>query len=92
MNNKFEWLAQTDVVSLLEENCKLQMLHKTFKANEFMKSIISNSPEIQKKWTIDGVEAEVLRENKPWRKGKIKLTLEFCPDEPESPLDDIRKA
>jgi len=29
-----------------------------------------------------------------WQKGKVRikvyLTVEFCPDEPESPLDDFR--
>lgn len=57
-------------------------------------------------WLGDGIEAEILRLNgKGWQKGKIriKLTLEFCPDEPElketaaantepeSPLDDLRR-
>jgi KGK domain len=56
-------------------------------------------------WFKDGVETEILRLNsKGWQKGKvrIKVTLEFCPDEPEieetseiiepkSPLDDLRR-
>ncbi|MEB3174383.1 MAG: KGK domain-containing protein [Cyanobacteriota bacterium] len=40
---------------------------------------------------FEGVECEVLAPGKPWRKGKIKVSFEFIPDEPESPLDDIRR-
>ena len=47
----------------------------------------------------DGVDGEVLKIGaKGWQKGKwrIRVSLEFCPDEPEisqpeSPLDDIRQ-
>ncbi len=52
-------------------------------------------------WFGEGGECEVLRPgSQGWQKGKIrirlKVTLEFCPDEPEtnqegSPLDDIRQ-
>lgn len=56
-------------------------------------------------WTVQGIDCEILQPTSGgWKKGKIrfKLTLEFCPDEPEiietstinqsvSPLDDIRK-
>lgn len=57
---------------------------------------------------IGGIACELLKPKKSWKKGtvKIKILLEFCPDEPdekdlieeiekpesESPLDDIRKA
>ena len=50
----------------------------------------------------EGIECEILKFNSDgWTKGKlrIKVTLEFCPDEPEieeikepeSPLDDLRR-
>jgi hypothetical protein len=59
-------------------------------------------------WFKTGKECELLQEGKRWQKGKlrIKLTLEFCPDETEeveenghqevdniteSPLDEIRQ-
>ena len=50
-------------------------------------------------WFEEGVDFQILRAgSEGWQKGKmkIKVTLEFCPDEPEevkpeSPLDDIRK-
>ncbi len=62
------------------------------------------------RWFIDGKNCEILNVGaRGWQKGKlrIKVTLEFCPDEPEvkqelqsnelesnqpeSPLDDIRR-
>ncbi|MBD1928238.1 hypothetical protein H6F74_18580 [Trichocoleus sp. FACHB-90] len=50
-------------------------------------------------WFYEGLDCEILRVNgKSWEKGKvrIKVTLEFCPDESEmpqtdSPLDELRK-
>ena len=61
-------------------------------------------------WVNEGVYCETMKfDAKGWQKGKVKLkvTLEFCPDEPEfaeilasnepeiaqreSPLDDIRR-
>lgn len=43
---------------------------------------------------IDGFECKVLQPGKKWQTGKIRINVEFCPDdptEPDSPLDDIRK-
>lgn len=46
------------------------------------------------KWFREGIDCEILQPNSPgWKKGKIRLkvVLEFHPDEPESPLDDVRQ-
>lgn len=59
----------------------------------------------EKDWLGDGIDCEILKiGGKGWQKGKIKIrvNVEFCPDEPEieeapeitepeSPLDDIRR-
>jgi KGK domain len=59
----------------------------------------------KKDWLGDGIDCEILKIGaKGWQKGKIKIrvNVEFCPDEPEieealkitepeSPLDDIRR-
>ncbi|MBE9057216.1 KGK domain-containing protein [Sphaerospermopsis sp. LEGE 08334] len=55
-------------------------------------------------WMIKGVDCQILKPSKTWQKGKfrMKISLEFCPDEPEiketaqiqepeSPLDDLRR-
>lgn len=47
-----------------------------------------------KKWLNDGVEVEVLKVGAlSWQKGKLKLkvTVEFCPDEPELNLNEFRE-
>lgn len=47
----------------------------------------------KKKWIDDGVEVEILKVGSlAWQKGKlkVKVTVEFCPDEPESMLDEYR--
>jgi KGK domain len=59
----------------------------------------------EKDWLGDGIDCEILNIGaKGWQKGKIKIrvSVEFCPDEPEieeapqiteqeSPLDDFRR-
>jgi hypothetical protein len=45
-------------------------------------------------WLSQGVDCEILKPGKSWQKGKvrIRISLEFCPDDPVgSPLDDIRQ-
>jgi hypothetical protein len=48
----------------------------------------------KKQWLCEGKNCEILHLGlSSWKKGKIKInvTVEFYPDEPESPLDDIRQ-
>ena len=53
--------------------------------------------ENRKKWIEEGLDCEILKLGESsWKKGKVrvKMTIEFCPDEPElpvyqSPLDEI---
>jgi hypothetical protein len=77
---------------------------------KYVKSTLLSKKDVEKLFNDDGVDANVLRiGSQGWKKGKIKLkiVLEFCPDEPEieqvtqsndlemnqpeSPLDDIRR-
>jgi hypothetical protein len=39
----------------------------------------------------EGAEVEILRPGQTWQRGKLRLRLEFVPDQPESSLDDIRE-
>ncbi|MFB6276776.1 MAG: KGK domain-containing protein [Halothece sp.] len=80
--------------------------HDTFKSFQFLqelKRILTNESKKGIRnlnlWISEGIGCELLSPNKNWRKGKlrIKLELEFIPDEPEltsnntkSPLDDVR--
>ncbi len=49
------------------------------------------SAQPKKRWLSDGVRCELLKPGGRWQSGKIRMRicLEFCPDEPVSPLDNI---
>jgi hypothetical protein len=96
MVENIEILKKQDVITLEDEKTKLRMSHKTFTSDElFIKlqeSIGAN--EEAKEWFKNGVLANVLVAGKLWRKGKVRLSIEFIPDEniePPSLLDDFRK-
>ncbi|MEM7552998.1 MAG: KGK domain-containing protein [Cyanobacteria bacterium P01_A01_bin.84] len=91
MDHEFDPLQKDDVVST--DSSHTLMPHCTFKVGEFivkMKQVLSGHDELQEKWLIDGQACEVLRPGtQGWQKGKVRISLEFCPDERESPLDNI---
>jgi KGK domain len=115
MENKLTSLNNDDVVSvnLSEINNKTFFLHPTFKINHLMAKINESlnhkiSDEEKKQLLGDGIDCELLTTNlQGWKKGKLRLKLEFHPDEPEqetilksnlieasteiSPLDDLRQ-
>lgn len=39
------------------------------------------------KWLIEGVEAEVLQLEKGWKTGKLRISIEFIPDEEEEEVE-----
>ncbi len=97
MENEVVSLTRDDVVSVANEDNDL-FGSVTFTVgqatDELADRVLSNS-EI---WVKDGVECRVLRPGSNWRKGKVRLSLEFIPDEaeqvpqqPESILDDLRR-
>ena len=43
--------------------------------------------QICQNWCVEGIEAKVLIPGEKWQKGKVRLTMEFCPDLPESPAE-----
>jgi hypothetical protein len=90
--NRRELLNDQDVISV-DDKEKIVINHKTFTVKEFLDLFFADyfSDDTAKKWFFDGVDCELLAPGKNWRKGKIKITLEFIPDEVESPLDEIRR-
>lgn len=82
---------ENEVLSVNRDD-NILIAHHTYKAEEFLhelgKRIDKNKME---KWCIDGVPCQLLTPNQGWRKGKVKIVLQFSPDETESPLDTIRK-
>ncbi len=101
--DNFEELNKNDVVSIenFDENSVYVISQQMLKVEQFQDNVLENflgneEDKIRKKWEFEGVKCEVLKPGGDWQKGKVrmKITLEFCPDEPTqapSPLDDLRK-
>lgn len=87
MDKKTEVLQPEEVLTLLDEK-ELQTLEsaKTAKASEFLRAILKQlaADGKEKLLLTDGVECEVLKiGGTEWLKGKVKMRLEFYPDEAE---------
>ena len=78
---------------------------KTIKADLYVEILCLGSPPKRGDYWNQGVDAEILEpKSGEWKKGKMRMRviLEFCPDEPEvkndtvqqngNSLDDIRQA
>ncbi|HEY9876691.1 MAG TPA: KGK domain-containing protein [Candidatus Obscuribacterales bacterium] len=105
----FEWESLGRHLNIQSHNLN----QCTFKNEQFANIIIQRvqlNNDAKNELFFEGTDCEVLRLGaKKWEKGKarIKITVEFCPDEPEleetpetnqpeanqpeSPLDDIRR-
>jgi len=71
-----------------------------FKVWQGVEGIVNNRVSNPSGWAEDGVECEVIGSKiGGWKKGRVRVCLEFIPDEPEpkpveepeSPLDDLRQ-
>lgn len=93
MENIF-YLYENDVLSVDKRNGWVVVTDTTFKVGAFvaaMKSHVQGNEKPRNELFEQGVSCEVLRPGANWQKGKVRIRFEFCPDEPESPLDDIRQ-
>ncbi len=85
--------------TLKVQNIIKYCLRKILEVPEFKQLQENDSYKPRAKWIDEGLECEVLNIGaNQWKKGKvrIKISFEFCPDEPEiseyeSPLDEIRR-
>lgn len=115
MDEKFKPLENQEVLSVKEDNKILlsQLMFTPGQLTAHMKFILgrhagNRTNENIEKWLGEGVDCATLKFGaKGWQKGKvrIKISMEFCPDEPEieetpateeipqpeSPLDDLRQ-
>ncbi|PSB04738.1 KGK domain-containing protein [Merismopedia glauca] len=112
MNQQFNGLDTEDVISVYEGHVFVNS--KTFTVNEFMaaikqanKGVLGEVTDEKQKWFGEGLDCKLLKPGaKTWQRGKVRVRLEFCPEELEvtpevngnneqngsaSPLDDIRK-
>jgi hypothetical protein len=93
MNDRFESLESGEVISVQHDTLVLSG-HRTFRVGELNEAIASHLKQAIANWTEEnngwftpeGLECEALRfGSKGWQKGRIRLCLEFCPDEPNLP-------
>ncbi|MBD2039764.1 KGK domain-containing protein [Microcoleus sp. FACHB-672] len=113
MEDKFESLDREDVVSIYSD--QILLTNRTFTISEFIAAILplvkgqyssSNWTEKKESWFGKGIDCKILQPGKNWQKGKVRITLEFCPEtveveetqasepaasEESSPLDEIRQ-
>ena len=113
MNNNFERLEREDVVSMYAS--QILVNNRTFTVSELIAALMpivkkesaNGWTEDKEQWFREGIECKVLKPGaKSWQRGKVRLTLEFEPEELEvteykngklqasqtnSPLDDIRQ-
>ncbi|MDJ0690971.1 MAG: KGK domain-containing protein [Xenococcaceae cyanobacterium MO_188.B32] len=91
MENSKRLMHSNEVISVDRQDNVL-MSHNTYKVEEFLHELGDRIGERNiKKWIDEEVPCEVLTPNQGWKKGKVKISLEFYPDEVESPLEDIRQ-
>jgi hypothetical protein len=79
MDRKFETLGNEDVLSTSGSNLMFQC---TFKVSEFMDLLQTKLEE--ESLFAGGLECEVLSPGQYWRRGKVQLRLEFCPEESDA--------
>ncbi len=92
MTDRFEPLHSGEVVSV-QHDTQVLTGHRTFKVGELSDSIRSHLEAAISGWSEEksgwfdqqGIECEALRfGSNGWQKGRIRLCLEFCPDESEA--------
>jgi hypothetical protein len=114
MDKKYENLERNGVISMKTEGIsqdEYELSSLTFKVNDFLQlikeSTNKNSDPYLDNLFSEGIKCEVLIPNKNWQEGKVRLSLEFIPDdtkgkeelqsdestnnESESILDDLRR-
>ncbi len=88
MDNHFEPLAIGEVLSI-DESAQILIGHRTFRVGEFADAV-QKQMQLIKGWTKEkdawfseeGVPCEVLRFTaNGWQKGKVRIHLEFCPQD-----------
>ncbi len=90
MDNNCKILDYDEVVQI-EESLRILSNDPTCKSREFIAELMAVLKQLPgQQWktssTIseEGIKAQVLTyEAKGWQKGRIRIRLEFCPDEPE---------
>ena len=85
--NKF--IYSDEVISIDDKDDNVLIAHHTYKAEEFLNRLGEHIDRHKKeKWIDEGVPCKLLSPNQNWQRGKMKICLQFIPEQPESVLDD----
>jgi hypothetical protein len=60
----------------------------TFKVEQLkdrFRNYRNNLPPAIEEWVGEGISCEILRPGGGWQKGKVRLQVQFIPDEPDEP-------
>jgi hypothetical protein len=91
MDNLDKIINEDDVVSIDDREDNILMGHYTYQSGEFLNQLcIRIGCNKKDKWLTEGVPCKLLSPNQGWQKGKVKICLQFIPEQAESILDDIR--
>ncbi|GAB4290747.1 MAG: hypothetical protein Fur0025_25720 [Oscillatoriaceae cyanobacterium] len=96
MTDKPDYITGDYVINISDDTQLILISNQTFLASEFMKAtrkqLLANVSQTyvhyKEGWFDDGVECKVLKPGAKWQKGKIRITLEFTPDEDEEVLEE----
>ena len=92
MEETNKMICADEVISINNEADTILINHPTYQASELLDRLGKHIDHHKKeKWIDKGVPCKMLSPNQNWQKGKIKICLQFIPDKPESPLDDVRQ-
>lgn len=89
MSKRFELVNREDsVLHIYFEGDRSLFSYNTntFRVNDFVKKIRQAFPGSEDETDElfgEGIDCEILRPNASWQKGRIRISLEFCPNEPE---------
>jgi hypothetical protein len=97
MNSPFEPLNDDEV--LYVSVGRVLMSNPTFKVVEFLDALAQAISDREEAWSEenegwfgDGLECEALRfSSQGWQRGRVRIRLEFCPEEPRPKLLDSRR-
>ncbi|MEP6490215.1 KGK family protein [Microcoleus vaginatus GB2-A3] len=112
MKDNFDSLKRDDVVSVYSDH--ILVTNRTFTISEFIAAMMTlikaeaGWTELKETWFREGIDCKILKPGaKSWQRGKVRITLEFQPEELEvgeiaetgksadtkvvSPLEDLRQ-
>lgn len=89
-SSEFKPLSRDDVVKIDDENPRMFLDNSTFQIEEWLDALHEILQEkADKNWSGEWVRGDIegqvlLASGGGWRSGKLRLSIEFCPDETES--------